>query len=46
MKKTSSTINEMEYIHCAQEFHLLCAEILTELLKKDCDILKRLKEES
>lgn len=44
--KTNATIDYMEYLHCAKEFHLLCEEILTELLKKDCDILKKLKEES
>lgn len=44
--KTNTIVDYMKYLHCVKEFHLLCEKILTELLKKDCDILKRLKEES
>ncbi len=33
-----------QYRSCAGEFSSLCEEILIELLKKDADVLKRLKE--
>lgn len=43
-EKTDSSKDWEEYRCCVEDFGLLCQDILAELLKKDSDILKRLKE--
>lgn len=43
-EKTNDPMDWYLYRSCASEFSSLCEEILIELLKKDADVLKRLKE--
>lgn len=43
-EKTEEAKDWEEYYCCVEEFGLLCQDILAELLKKDEDVLKRLKE--
>lgn len=43
-EKTNDPMDWYQYRSCSGEFSALCEEILIELLKKDADILKRLKE--
>lgn len=43
-EKTNDPMDWYQYRSCAGEFSSLCEEILIELLKKDVDVLKRLKE--
>lgn len=43
-EKTDEDGDWENYRCCVEEFGLLCQDILAELLKKDSDVLKRLKE--
>lgn len=44
-EKTNDPMDWYQYRSCADAFAILCEEILIDLLKKDEDVLKRLKED-